>query len=267
MENRTKWLVGITVANLACSALLALIVHEVLEAFAAFAAYVDTWPLLVLFPICIALSILGLWLARKARSNKARWFGYVFNGLPLLVPLLIVFFVGEIYIHMDRTRYIVPDGYQGYVYILRGVASGVPVEKGRWEVTYLIPSDGFLLTQAPVTGGLKAAKYYYKLNDGSLKQIPSNDATPSAGGPMVVAYPAVPESNGYGEISPSSSCNVEYEWFHLGPRSEKVAGPESAKLSAYLHAHPGVCATEPKGPDTERVVYSRVSGRLRPAVQ
>lgn len=228
MEKRTKWLVGITVANLACAVLLALIVDGVLEAFAALAAYIYSWPLLVMFPICVALSIFGLRLARKTESKKARWLGYVFNGLPLVVPSLILFFVGDVFIHMDRTRYIIPNGYQGYVYILHGIANGVPEEKGRWEITYQIPSDGFLLTQAPVTGGFKRAKYYYQLKDGSLRQIPSNDDAASAGGHVVVAFPAVPENNGYGEASETSNCNVEYEWFHVGPGSNAVAAPPLA---------------------------------------
>jgi len=216
MEKRTKWLVGITIANLACTALLALFVYAVLEAFAAFAAYVDTWPLLVLFPISFALSIFGLCLARKTASKKARWLGYVMNGLPLVIPALIVFFVGDIYVHVNRARYIIPDGYQGYVYILHGVASGVPEEKGHWEVTYRIPEDGILLAQSPVTGGFKAAKYFYQLRDGFLKRIPStgrtfsNNATAPGGGPGVIAFPADPENNGYGEYSPSSSCHVDY---------------------------------------------------------
>ncbi len=246
MEKQTKYLAGITVANLACTVLLALIVCGVLEAFAAFAAYVYTWPLFVMFPICIALSVLGLRLARKTEPRKARWLVYVLNGLPLVVPSLILFFVGDIFFHMDRTRYIIPDGYQGYVYILHGIANEAPAERSNWEVTYRIPSDGILLTQTPLPAGFREAKYYYELKDGSLKRIPSNNASSSASGPEIVAFPAVPENNEYGEYSESSSCHVDYEWFHLGARSEKVADPESGKLSAYLHVHPSFCASGSK---------------------
>jgi hypothetical protein len=166
--------------------------------------------------------------------------------LPLVVPSVILFFVGDIFIHVNRTRYIIPDGYQGYVYILHGIANGIPEDRGRWEITYQIPSDGFLLTRAPVTGGFKRAKYYYQLKDGSLKQIPSNDDAASAGGRVVVAFPAVPENDGYGEASETSNCNVEYEWFHLGTGSENVSPPGSDRLADYLHAHPSVCADKPK---------------------
>jgi hypothetical protein len=246
MKKGTKWLVGITIANLACTVLLALIVFGVLQAFGAFAAYVVTWPLFVMFPICIALSILGIWLTRKTGSKKARWLGYVLNGLPLVVPSLILYFVGDIFFHMDRMRYIIPDGSQGYVYILHGVASGVPEEKGHWEVTYRIPSDGFLLTQAPATGGLKRAKYYYQIKDGSLKRISSNDAAASSDDRGVVAFPAVPEGNQYGEYSETSSCNVQYEWFHLGTGPIPVVPPGVNAISAYLHAHPSICASGSK---------------------
>ena len=226
--------------------LLALLVYAVLEAFAAFAAYVSTWPLFVMFPICVALSVLGLRLARKTESRKARWLCYALNGLPLVVPSLILFFLGEIYVQMDRTRYIVPDGYQGYVYILHGIASGIPEQKGHWEVTYRIPSDGFLLTQAPVAGGFKSAKYYYQLKDGSLKRIPSCDSINHTNGHEVVAFPAVPENNGYGEASLTSNCNVEYDWFYLGPGPNHVTQPQWNAIAAYLHAHPGVCANGSK---------------------
>ena len=246
MEKRAKWLVGITIANLACTLLLALLVYEVLQAFGAFAAYVVTWPVFVMFPICIALSILGLWLARKTGSKSARWLGYVMNALPLVVPSLILFFAGDIFFHMDRTKYIIPDGYQGYVYILHGVASGVAEEKGHWEVTYQIPSDGFLLTQDPLPAGFREANYYYQLRNGSLRRIPTADAVSPGSESEVVATPSVPQNGGYEEHSESLNCHVEYEEFHVGAGLSIVAFNETGELSAYLHAHPGVCASGSK---------------------
>lgn len=161
MKNETKWLLGVTIASLFAAALLALIIWGILQAFAGFASYVNTWPLFVMFPVSVALSVLGLWLAHKTGSSRARWLGYVINGLALAVPSLILFFVGNVLIHMDRARYIVPQGYQGYVYILHGFVNGAPEEKGRWEVTYRIPSDGVLVSQAPEAEGFRGARYYY----------------------------------------------------------------------------------------------------------
>jgi hypothetical protein len=245
MDKRTKWLLGITIANLAATAFLALIVWAILEAFAGFASYVVTWPLFVMFPICVALSSSGLWLARKSKSAKARWLGYLLNGLPLVVPSYIVFIVSETFIHMDRAEYIVPEGYQGYVYILHGFPNGVPQERHRWEVTYRIPSDGVLVSQAPQPAGFRSTSYFYQLRGGTLKQIPSADFSASGREPGIVAFPKDPETNGYGEASESSSCNVEYEWFHVGPGSPHVAEPQWQELAAWLHAH-GVCANGSK---------------------
>jgi hypothetical protein len=241
MEKRTKWLIGVTIANLAATAFLALIVWAILEAFAGFAAYVVTWPLFVMFPISVAFSSSGLWLARKSKSAKARWLGYLLNGLPLVVPSYVLLIVGQTFIHMDRARYIVPEGYQGYVYILHGFPNGVPEEKGHWEVTYRIPGDGVLMSQAPQPEGLRKTRYFYQLGDGSLKRIPSVDFAAQDRGPEIVAFPNDPETNGYGEASETSSCNIEYEWFHLGAGSIRAGEPNWEELASWLHEH-GVCA-------------------------
>jgi hypothetical protein len=241
MDKRTKWLLGVTIANLAATAFLALIVWAILEAFAGFAAYVVTWPLFVMFPISVAFSSSGLWLARKCKSAKARWLGYLLNGLPLVVPLYILFIVGETIIHMDRARYIVPEGYQGYVYILHGFPNGVPEEKHRWEVTYRIPGDGVLASQTPQPEGFRETRYFYQLRDGSLKRIPSTDFAAQDRNPEIVAFPNDPETDGYGEASESSNCHVQYEWFHIGTGSARAAEPQWKELAAWLHAH-GICA-------------------------
>lgn len=241
MKNETKWLLGVTIASLFAAALLALIIWGILQAFAGFASYVNTWPLFVMFPVSVALSVLGLWLAHKTGSSRARWLGYVINGLALAVPSLILFFVGNVLIHMDRARYIVPQGYQGYVYILHGFVNGAPEEKGRWEVTYRIPSDGVLVSQAPEAEGFRGARYYYGLKDGSLKQIPAEDFSAQGRELGIVAFPKVPETNGYAEASETSNCNVRYEWFHVGLGSNAVAAPPWQELAAWLHAH-GICA-------------------------
>lgn len=245
MKSETKWLLGVTIASLFSASVLALIVWGILQAFGGFASYVDTWPLFIMFPISVTLSVLGLWLARKNRSRQARWLGYVFNGAALVVPSLILFFVGDIFIHMDRARYIVPEGYQGYVYILHGFANGVPEEKGHWEVTYRIPSDGVLVSQAPEAEGFRGARYYYGLNDGSLKRIPAVDLSVPGRESGIVAFPKIPETNGYAEASETSNCNVRYEWFHIGHGSNDVAAPPPQDLAAWLHAH-GICANSSK---------------------
>lgn len=163
------------------------------------------------------------------------------NALPLVVPALILFFVGDIFMHMDRARYIVPEGYQGYVYILHGFPNGVPEEKHRWEVTYRIPSDGVLVSQAPQPQGFRKTRYFYLRGDGSLVRIPSVDSAAQDRKPEIAASPNDPETSGYGEASETSNCNVQYEWFHVGVGSLRVGDPNSEQLAGWLHAH-GVCA-------------------------
>jgi hypothetical protein len=54
-----KWLWIVTLANAAATSLLILIVYAFMQVIG-IAAYVTTWPLFVLLPIVLALSIVGL---------------------------------------------------------------------------------------------------------------------------------------------------------------------------------------------------------------
>jgi hypothetical protein len=74
------WIV--TVSNVAATGLLILIIYAILQVIG-IAAYTTTWPLFVLLPIVLTLSIIGLCLARRTKSAPARWVGYTANGCAL----------------------------------------------------------------------------------------------------------------------------------------------------------------------------------------
>jgi len=243
---RRLWIV--TVASVTATTLLVLFIYAILMALGAFAAYVTTWPLLVLLPVSLTLSITGLWIARKAPSGKARWICFVLNGCALTIPTSVTLYIGTLFLGATREKYIIPVGYKGDIYVIHGIPGGKPLEKMFWGVTYRIPSDGVLLTQAPTVHNFTRTKYYYELGDGTLRRIeyewystvgdtPGNRANNRDIGMYF------PRS---GSINDPSGCQFEYDEIYVGTMADILSNPKEKDLSSYLREHPATCTAPTK---------------------
>jgi len=239
------WIV--TLANIAAMGLLLLIIYAILQVIG-IGAYTITWPLFVLLPICLTLSFVGLWFARRAKSAVARRVGYGLNGFMLAIPAIVTLYIGGLFLSATREKYVIPAAYKGEIYIVHSVANGERSEKSFWGVTYRIPNNGVLFTQIPEDQGPTRAKYYYQLNDGTLQRIryewystiqrtPENLANDRDIG---IFFPRS------GHFSDSLGCDVEFDEFYVGTKSDILQNYKKGNLDTYVRDHPAVCAAPTK---------------------
>lgn len=242
-----KMLWIVTLSNVAATGLLILIIYAILQVIG-IAAYTTSWPLLILLPITLTLSLVGLWLARTTRSCTARWICVVLNGCALAIPTVVILYIGTLFLSATREKYIIPAGYKGDVYVIHDIANGEPLEKSFWEITYRIPKDGVLLTQAPVVHNFTRTKYYYELNDGTLRRIQYEwystiDDTPEnrANDKDLGVY--FPRSGG--SYDPTG-CQFEYDEIYVGTMADILSNPNEKDITAYLRDHQAACRASTK---------------------
>lgn len=166
-----KWLWILTLANIAIASLLILVIRAMQLALAAFAAYVSDWPLSILLLLGVTLSVVGIFVGKRTTSRIPRLVGFVINGSTLALHSIIIVIMLAIVMGTQRERIIIPENYQGDIYIIHNVSDGEPEEQTYWQVTYRIPSDGILRAQAPRIRGLTTTRYYYEHRDGTLERI------------------------------------------------------------------------------------------------
>ncbi|MGD0799107.1 MAG: hypothetical protein ABR910_15440 [Acidobacteriaceae bacterium] len=163
---RKPWL--LLTANLLIAVLVVLIVYAILNALGAMAAYVTTWPLFVLLGLGFLVSFFAF---RSLRGVRTRILGLVLNGAALTLYALLTCFIGWQFLSATRERFILPQGYQGEVYVVHSVPGGAPPERSFFgTITYRIPSDGVLLSQVPISTYTRS-EYFYESKDGKLTKI------------------------------------------------------------------------------------------------
>jgi hypothetical protein len=99
-EAPTKWLWGVTIANIA-SLLLAFIF-----VVAAFASIVSLWSLLILLLLGIALSVTGFILSKGVVSRDSRFVVSIINGSVLAFQLLIVLGLAAVWLLSGKLSYM-----------------------------------------------------------------------------------------------------------------------------------------------------------------
>lgn len=243
MEVRAKWLWIVTLANVAVASFLVLVVYAMMLALAALSPYVSGWPLVALLPIGLGLSVVGLKLSVRVVSSVTRRIVYLVNGCALAVNVAVIAGIAALLVGSTQERVIIPDGYQGDVYVIHGAADGQP-SKTRWGVTYRIPPDGILRTREPLLSSLTRKKYYYERQDGSLERIRNSWPTTIHRTPgnlandkdIGVFFPRT------GTFTDSAGCRVQFDLFYVGTTSHLLSKYPRNDIGRYVHDHPAVCS-------------------------
>jgi hypothetical protein len=244
MEARSKWLWTITIANIAVTSLLIVVSFSIWLALAVIAPGISVEPLLILVPISLLLSFLGLVLAKTVVPRKSRWVSVVVNGCALAFDSLIILTLATILFRTTTERFLIPDGYEGDVYVVYGARDGQPLNKTRWRITYRIPPSGILLTQTPLIPRWTRTEYYYEKQNGSLEQIRNfwpttihktlenlaNDRD------VGVFFPRT------GKLTEGNACSVQFEQFYVGTKAYLLSQYREADLGRYVRGHPGACS-------------------------
>jgi hypothetical protein len=164
---------------------------------------------------------------------------FFINGGTLALHSVIILAILVILAKVQRQRFIVPEGYQGDIYVIHSRRCGEPEKRTFWQVTYRIPPDGILETQAPVHRGLSTSAYYYEQQDGSLERI---------GGFWPTTVHRTPENlsdtKDFGVYFPRSGsvwsgagAPVEFDEFYVGTKAHLLSGYKPSDLGAYLREH------------------------------
>jgi hypothetical protein len=244
MEARSKWLWAVTVANITVAALLLLIISSIMLALAVLAPEISGWPLYVLSPIGLALSIAGLRFRKGVVSRASRRTASVLNGCALALDLLIIAGLATMFFGSTKERFLVPDGYKGDIFVVYSAQDGDVLNKSRGEVTYRIPADGILRIREPMPIGSTRTEYYYLRQDSSLERIrnfwpttihptPENLANDKDIG---VYFPRT------GSTTDFAGCSVQYQQFYVGTKAHLLTKYRQNDLGRYVRDHPGACS-------------------------
>jgi hypothetical protein len=242
IQIRPNWLWGLTLANVFVAALLLLMIFAILSALAAFAAYVTTWPIFPLLIAGVALSAFALRFAKKAKSVISRRVAYATNGCLLAFDAIVILILTGWFFGTTQEIFMIPEGYQGDIYVFHGVAGGEPETKSFRAVTYRIPKEGILRVQAPIIDGFTRRTYYYEHADDTRK-ISSFWPTTIARTPdnlkndweTGVFFPRS------GNFTGPNGCEVKYDQFYVGTKAYLLGSYRELDMSGYLQEHPIVC--------------------------
>jgi hypothetical protein len=244
MKARSKWLWTITIVSAAVAILLIVVVYSIMLALAVIAPEISGWPLFILLPISLVLSVSGLKFAKTAVSSVSRRIAFVINGCALAFDLLTILSVATMFFGSTSERFLIPDGYKGDVYVVYGSRDGESLNKTTRRVTYRIPRDGILRIQMPTIPRWTRTGYYYEKQDGSLEQIRNFWPTtihPTAENlanheDLGVFFPRT------GKFTDANGCSVQFEQFYVGTKAHLFSQYRQIDLGRYVRDHPGACS-------------------------
>lgn len=249
METKSKRLWIVTLANIAVVGLLPL---------------VGFLPFYILFPIGLALSVTGLMFTKGVVSRASRRVASVINGGVLALDL--VFMILSVTSYFDTTmRFLVPNGYEGDVYVVYGARDGESPTKARWGRlrSFRIPQDGILRTRETGPGeSLTWSEVYYEARDGSLEPIDDwtnyyHERDDGSVGPIREVLPATshpPENPAKDRdmgmfhfrrqfiITDSMGCSVEFAHFYVGTKAHLLSKYRQIDFGRYVRDHSVGCS-------------------------
>jgi len=229
-----KWAWILSSINVAIAVLLILSLRAVLLALGAFAAYVSGWPIFVLLFVGAILSVIAILVGKQISYAPSRVMSFFINGGTLALHSVIILAILVILAKVQRQRFIVPEGYQGDIYVIHSRRCGEPEKRTFWQVTYRIPPDGILETQAPVHRGLSTSAYYYEQQDGSLERIGGFWPTTAHLSDTKDFGVYFPRS---GSVWSGAGAPVEFDEFYVGTKAHLLSGYKPSDLGAYLREH------------------------------
>lgn len=242
--NRVLW--GLTATNVVIAILLVLLLYWLELALAVIAPEIRVWPVFVTLVVGICLSALTIRYARKISSRVQRIGSRAVNSCALLLHILVVALFLAVFVRSTGEEYVIPEGYQGDVYVLFEVPDGVPVESGYHKLTYRIPNDGILRTRSSMPGGWTRTVYFIQRNDGSMKRInhqwlttiPPTAENLSNSKDFGIFFPRA------GSAEDSDGCQVRFSEVYVGTTAYLLNGYKERDLYAYLRRFPLHCGSQ-----------------------
>lgn len=115
------------------------------------------------------------WLFPEAASRFVRMGIGVFSVV-IVVVISVWFAFGVKTVRRPSSRFLIPDGYVGWVRVEFQTSGSPPVPAEEGHYVFRIPADGMLRTSSPERYGWGKDEYFYVVSDG-LRKLPTDVAS------------------------------------------------------------------------------------------
>jgi hypothetical protein len=122
------------------------------------------------------IAIKALSIAWISSSLAGLVLGFGATGLRRVSVVMTCLFAAFLWEFMDYrhpARYMIPEGYVGWVEIRFGQANASPLPIDNGDLVYRIPENGLLDTSNPLEFGSAKDQYFYYSADGKLRELRS----------------------------------------------------------------------------------------------
>jgi hypothetical protein len=241
-EIRYRWFWVVTIANIAVTILLLLVVCASLLALSAMASLDDARPIASIVGIGSLLSMSGIFVTSRVSRPLVRRFGYVFHVAALALSALVVGYPAVLILESNTESYVIPEGYQGDVFVVH-LGSGEASRKIASKVSYLIPDSGVLVVKDAVNKGLTRSEYYVQGRDGrphKISEVWDSTIPPTlenlANDRDVGIF--FPRS---GTLGGTSGCSAGFDQFYIGTKAYLLKSYKETDIVGYLRDHKFGC--------------------------
>jgi uncharacterized protein DUF6843 len=223
---RARWFWVATTCNVVAIAFLVLLIYAALVMLALFSSPASMLPFLLAPAIVLILSVIGFSLSRGQRRGLVRWLGYVVHASGFLLSLSMLCYLGFLWsgIGSGKETYLIPNDYQGDIYVIHPVENGGAPSNAPTAAIYLIPPDGILVApnaEVRSWSGWTKTRYYYLSKNGQRREITEHwDSTiPETAENLAntkdigIYFPTT------GTVGDGAGCHARLEHFSVGTKA------------------------------------------------
>jgi hypothetical protein len=195
--------------------------------------------------IGILLAIASVYSARKRKSME-RW---ILWTLAIVPAVYLSFFIAKDsweMKHAMKETWVIPAGYHGPVYVIRGVSKGIAATQPDGALLFVLGDDGIALVKEPHDYVWTNSTYVFRLADGKMVSIPegppgSIEDTPANRADNIrrIYFP------GTGGASDAAGCSYEMDQAYVESPAEALSTKSFSDdiVERLKRDHAGMCST------------------------
>ena len=208
-----------------------------------FASPATMVPFVLIPSVVLALSIGGLIVTGRQVRPFAKWIGYPLHAMGFCLSISLLGYLGLLSagIGSGEETYLIPDGYQGVVYVIYPATYAGSPRVSPKKAEYVIPPDGVFLSRSSAVkdwNGWTKTRYYYVSRNGQRTEItelwdstiPETPENLSNTRDVGVFFPRT------GFIGDSKGCQIRFAQFYVGTKAKLLRNYHELDLNGYLHA-------------------------------
>jgi hypothetical protein len=154
-----------------------------LLALAGISAGFEWWPMPAALAVGLCFTFGSVFLARR----RGIWERWILWTMALVPAAFFGFFIAKDswrMAHPINETWVIPAGYHGPIYVVRGIKQGVVASQGRYKMVFLLDARGIAAIREAPDSGWVHSTYEYQAADGKTTVLPeaeggSIDDTPA----------------------------------------------------------------------------------------